>query len=267
MAKTALIMLRKDSHYRRESFELGLKRLGYEVVNAARPGPEQVLVLWNRKPGNEENTARAYERSGGKVVIAENGYIGKDANGHQMYAMALNGHNGSGRWFIGDSNRWEKLGIALQPWREPFGQQGYVLICAQRGIGSATMASPPGWHRKVFEEQRRFPIVGEMRTRLHPGHLPPKTTLEQDWAKARGLLIWSSSSGVKALVAGWPVCYAAPHWICQGAGTKYSATRPLAFFQGPREQAMARMAWAQWSLAEIADGTAFECLLNNQPNS
>ena len=267
MAKHAHVILRKDPHYRRDAFEHGLKRLGYSLDSQPKPGPNSVLVLWNRKPGNEENLARLYESHGSKVVIAENGYIGKDANGHQLYAMALNGHNGSGRWFIGDADRWLKLGIEIKPWREPFAEKGYVLICAQRGIGSKTMASPPGWHRRVLEEQRRFPGAGEMRTRMHPGSLPSKTTLEQDWAGARGLLIWSSSSGVKALVAGLPVCYNAPHWVCAGAGTKYASSRALTFYQGPREIALARMAWAQWTLEEIGDGTAFECLLNQGVNS
>jgi hypothetical protein len=255
MAKRAVIMLRDDPHYRRDAFAKGLRRVGFEIMQQGSPGPSSVLVLWNRKAGREEQLAEAYERSGATVLIAENGYIGKDKDGHQLYAISRGGHNGSGQWFIGEQDRWAKLGIELKPWREPFAEDGYVLVCGQRGIGSRTMASPGGWHTRVVHEQGRLiPPVGPFHIRPHPGNNhKPATTLEQDFAKARGVLVWSSSSGVKALVAGLPVCYAAP--------------RPLAWLKGPREEALRRMAWAQWTLEEIADGTAFECLLNNDPNS
>jgi len=266
--KHAVMLLRKEVHYRSDAFKAGLEKQGYKIVpQGTGLGPSSLLVIWNRKAGTEDKLAATYERAGAKVIVVENGFIGKDAQGHQLYAMALSGHNGSGKWFVGDDDRWAKLGIEIKPWREPFGEQGYVLTCGQRGIGSPTMASPPGWHRTVFEEQRRLPLTGPMLIRHHPGSMPSKTTLEQDMAGARGLLIWSSSSGVKALVAGLPVCYAAPHWVCQGAATKYSSSRPCVFYRGDREKALRRMAWAQFSLDEITNGTAFEYLLNMEPNS
>ena len=59
--------------------------------------------------------------------------------------------------------------------------------------------------------------------RLHPG-----TDLKQErddpdekaLARCHALVTWSSSLGVKALVEGIPVFYAAPHWICAGAAPR-----------------------------------------------
>jgi hypothetical protein len=56
--------------------------------------------------------------------------------------------------------------------------------------------------------------------------------------------IWSSGSGVRALVEGIPVRYFAPHWICEG-------------WRGNRVEALQRMAHGQWGFEEIATGEPF----------
>jgi hypothetical protein len=77
-------------------------------------------------------------------------------------------------------------------------------------------------------------------------------------------VIWSSGAGVQALVAGIPVIYQAPHWICEGAADdalEVVERNPLGVTPISREAALQRMAWAQWSLAEIASGEPFRRLL------
>src|SRR5262245_61646173 len=117
--KHEVMLMRKDTHYRSDAFKAGLERHGYHVVpqGAAPIGPNTVLVLWNRKAGTEDRMAASYERGGAKVIIAENGYIGQDSAGQQLYAMALSGHNGSGKWFVGNVDRFARLGVELKPWR------------------------------------------------------------------------------------------------------------------------------------------------------
>ena len=113
----------------------------------------------------------------------------------------------------------------------------------QRGIGSALMASPPGWGQKMVEVLKRhapFPV----RLMAHPGD---KGKLEKDLAAmagARSVVIWSSAIGVRALVEGVPVQHFAPHWICEKWGDS-------------REVALQRMAHAQWHFDEIASGEPF----------
>jgi len=61
------------------------------------------------------------------------------------------------------------------------------------------------------------------------------------------------------------VVYCAPHWICEGAAyVSYAALEagdPALNADSWRLAAMQRMAWAQWSLAEIASGEPFRRLL------
>lgn len=253
-----LCMIREQPHYRRDAFVRGLQRAGYTLVDRGQPdSKEDLLVIWNRY-GSFEAMADRWEERGGSVLVAENGYIGKDANGHQLYALAAHGHNGSGFWPEGDDARWKALGIELQPWVER--PNGYALVCGQRGIGSRTMASPPDWHADAARKWR----FGAVKLRLHPGNKPDPNapTLGADLAGAKACVIWSSSSGVKALVAGIPVYYDAPHWICEPAATRLaSATsadgQPADWRDDAREDALRRMAWAQWTIAELENGEPF----------
>jgi hypothetical protein len=270
--KTALIMLRKETHYRSNAFVAGLKKHGFAITtdHNHKPKAEDVVVQWNRMAGPNDALATQWEKAGARVIVSENGYIGKDADGHQYYALALSGHNGSGRWYAGDEDRWSKLGITMKPWRIPqsFGER-YLLIAGQRGIGSPTMRSPERWHIEVEKALRNASAHYKVKVRPHPGNnLPPPNSLESDFAGAFGVIIWSSSTGVKALVEGLPVTYAAPYWICSEAATRYKGPGKmmLNYTAADRETAFARMAWAQWSLAELTEGTAFDALLNSQPN-
>jgi hypothetical protein len=252
----AYCLVRDQPHYRRESFHAGLKAAGFKV-HASQPTrgePGDVLVVWN-KYGQFEQIAKQFERGGGLVLIAENGYLGQDRDGLQHYALAIDQHNGGGRWPQGDGSRFAALGLEPQPWRTG-GQK--LVIRGQRGIGSQLMASPPDWHglaARALRSRTKRPIE----IRPHPGSKAvTDKSHEQYLADAHALLIWSSSVGVKSLVMGVPVFYAAPHWICEGA-----ARRGLDALEQPlrddalRLAALERMAWAQWSVAELATGEPF----------
>lgn len=255
----AYCLIRKDPHYRHEAFNAGLVRAGYTVSQAfpGRAAPGDMMVIWNRY-GEFESAAERFEREGGIVLVAENGYIGKDEGGLQYYALSKHGHNGSGRWPSGGAERFERLQLELKPWRE---RGEHILVCAQRGIGSRSMASPNGWHAEVTRRLRartERPII----VRLHPedrqlrgAKQPP---LEEQWRGAWAVVIWSSSSGVKALIDGLPVIYDAPHWICAGAAGRLDQIESPPM--GDRLAALQRMAWAQWTAAEIASGAPFKLL-------
>lgn len=212
-----------------------------------------MLVIWN-KYGHYAMLAKQAERAGALVLVAENGYLGFDKDGHQHYALARNAHNGAGDWFVGGPERFEALGIELQPW-----QQGkHIAVRGQRGIGCSVMSSPPDWHGLVAKRLRSI-IKREIVVHRHPGNgAVTDRSHEQYLQGAHALVIWSSSVGVKALVMGIPVFYEAPHWICAGA-----AVRGIANIEQPkiddaaRLAAMQRMAWAQWSVAELATGEPF----------
>lgn len=238
----AVIKVRKEPHYRRAAIESGLKRLGYAIADeSARRlpgGPDDLLCLWNRKAGAEEQAAEAWERAGGVVLVFENGYLQKTDK--TTYAISTHGHNGSGWFPVGDEDRFSKLGFEIKPWRT---RNGYTLVCAQRGIGSRLMASPPQWAEKFA---RKLQQAGrQVKIRSHPGNFAPKVLLLDDLAGAAVAAVWSSGAGVRALVEGVPVLHYAPHWICENWKLL------------DREPALNRMAWGQWHHEEIATGEPF----------
>jgi len=264
----AYCLLRQGPVYRREAFLKGLAAAGLNVSNhlPRRPGPEDVLVIWNRYAENDD-LARRFELGGGRVIVAENGYLGvggrthraHDRSDRRMYALALGDHNGRGAWPAG-AGRFEQLGVEVKAWRV---EQGKVLVCAQRGIGSPGRGSPPSWADQVAREIRAqldVPVV----VRPHPGDRDPEIPLEQDLAGARACVIWASGAGVKALVEGVPVFYACPWWVCSLGARRYCGAGSLLMpirNDVQRAAALERMAWAQWTCEEISSGLPFKLLL------
>jgi len=240
----ALLQLRKEPFYRRNAFEMGLRKHGYAIDPLGQPRPKDkrdLLVLWNKKAGVEEQQADTWERNGGTVIVVENGYLQKVDKTH--YAISVHGHNGSGWFPVGNEDRFSKLGFELKPWRGP---GGYRLVCGQRSIGSTLMASPPRWGEKLVEKFRLMNVPH--RWRPHPGNFAPKIALTVDLKGASVCTIWSSSAGVRALIEGVEVHYSAPHWIGAGWGVD-------------RFPALNRMAHGQWHHEEIATGEPFARIL------
>lgn len=263
----AWCLIREQVHYRREAFRGGLEKAGYQLCLGGPPAPPRpgdILVIWNRY-GHMEEWARKFEVGGGRVLIAENGYLGNDENGRQYYAIALSGHNGSGSWPSGGiplpksedfGGRWARLGIELKPWRA---DGEHVLVCPQRGIGPKQYAQLPGWEESVVNRLRaltRRPI----RVRPHPGRKAPERTLAEDLANCWALVTWASNAGTHALVAGIPVFFEGTYWVCAGAGER-SVQRIERPAYPERLPVFERLAWAQWSVAEIASGEPFRRLL------
>jgi hypothetical protein len=196
------------------------------------------------------------------VLIVENGYIGKDHLGRQLYAIAEGQHNGAGRWFWRtDTRRFHDLRVRAAPWRS---DGLHVLVTAQRGIGSRLMASPYHWAEDLARRlggRTKRPI----RIRQHPEDRqnPARTPLEEDLEGAHAVVTWASGAAVKALIAGIPVFYEAPHWILEGA-----AKRGIDDIENPwlgdRTPHLERMAWAQFTIDEIASGVPFRLLLEKR---
>lgn len=259
----AFCLIKQEPHYRRDAFMAGLKAAGFD---ARTGGPRDVvagdvLVTWNRYYDTHEMACR-FERLGGVVLVAENGYIGPGGvSPHQMqprewYALAIGGHNGSGTWPAGDSSRWDVLGVDLKRWRA---EGEHILVCPNRSFGRPDLIMPLRWAEDV---KARFSKATkrEIRIRPHPGNGAHRTPLAEDLAGAWACIIWSSSAGVQALMAGIPVICEAPRWICRGA-TGPTPERALEMGRDAREYEMRGLAWAQWHVDEIASGKPFDHLL------
>lgn len=271
--RKAHCLIRPQPVYRREAFMAGLAAAGYDVRTGA-PGAIEggdVVVMWNRYAENHALALR-YEAAGAVVLIAENGYLGRGGvsphatDPREWYALAIGGHNGSGTWPSGGPERWNALDIELQPWRT---QGAHILVCPNRSFGRPDLIMPPRWAENVAKRLAAV-TLREIRIRPHPGNYPAKVPLAQDLAQAWACVIWTSSAGVHALIAGVPVICEGPFWICKHA----AFTRLWAELDDAqaadrwcsaalRQRALERLAWAQWHVDEIARGDCFRHLLSD----
>lgn len=230
--KTAWLNLRHSQGDRLEVFKAGLERLGYRVEIGLGLG--DLLVTWNRI-GRADELAQRSER----VIVAENAAWGNGFLGDSWLTLARDRHNTVGMFPAGGPERWDSLGVELEPWRT----EGETVILPQRGIGSPPTAMPRDWINGAYS---RF----GGRVRHHPG-LRPAKPLRDDLARCGRVVTWGSGAAIQALMWGIPVVSEMPDWI--GAQDNTDAGR-LEMFR--------RLAWAQWTLDEIASGETFERLLS-----
>jgi hypothetical protein len=254
----AAILLRQTESYRADVFRRGLERHGYqcESRHERRPSPDDLLVLWNRTRAFE-SVAATYEAHGARVVVCENGYLDRAEDGSKYYALALGGHNGSGRWYVGDEPRFE---VRDEPWRATGSK---VLILPQRGIGKQGVAMPSSWPL-VIQDRLREITDRELVHRRHPGNQRGAQPL--DFSDVWCAVTWGSGAGIKALRAGIPVFHGLPCWI--GAPAAAPLADDIETCQTPnRRELWTRITWAQWKLDEIGSGEAFDRLLHENHRS
>ena len=232
-------------------FEAGFAAAGYEIVSHnPNPAPDDVVVAWNRKFSNEQQIAR-YERAGAKVIITENGYIGRDAGGHRLIALAHNHHLGAGRWFVGRDPRWRQHGFDVKPWRTG-GEE--IVILAQRGIGNAKTLD---WAEDLANDLRRRQ-KRPVRVREHPGKA--HTPVEPDLERAHAVVTWSSAAALYALAFGVPAFHLMPNWIGAPASV-FGVDNLESPYKGDRTPAFHRVGWAQWTQDEIRSGEAVRTVM------
>lgn len=231
----AWLNLRHADSDRARAFTKGLQRVGYEVVHGitASPADTDLMCSWNRI-GHADHAAKVFESRGLPVLIAENAAWGNDFAGQSWLTLARGFHNTAGCFQVGGSERWDAIGVDLNPWRA----EGETVILPQRGIGPAQVAMPRGWP---------YGIKG--RIRQHPGQRQAKD-LQDDLANSGKVITWGSGAAVKALMWGISVESHMPGWIAAQDNT-----------DAGRLKMFRRLAWAQWTLDEIESGEAFEWLL------
>jgi hypothetical protein len=245
----AYIGLREQPHYRRDAFAVGVKRLGFEPCFSMTqsPKPTDLLIIWNRF-GVADDAAKAFERVGATVLVAENGYMGNDFVGDRWYAISRSHHNGAGIWNNYGAARWDNLNVELLPFRD-YGRE--LIVLPQRGIGEPGVAMPLSWTANAASHK-------DARVRRHPG-TNKCTPLQHDLANAYAVYTWGSGAAIKALAWGIPVYSDMPNWIAKDASATMGDVPNRC--ERTRLQMFRRMAWAMWRLNEIESGFAFDILL------
>lgn len=245
MTKRAMCLLRSTPHYRADAFRLGLERNGYCVFNHHTNGnidAYDLLVIWNRY-GIGDNMAKRFEKQGKPVIVVENGYVGHDKNGRHLFAMALNYHNGAGKYPEPEYDRWSKLNIELQSWVKH--ENDEIIVLPQRGIGPEGVAMPSAWLQDIkcrYHSEKLF-------IRPHPGNKPCEP-IEHCIRYFKAAITWGSGAAIKSIIAGVPVCYGMTSWI----GRTAASTDIDNLYTGDRLSMLQRLSWAQWTVDEIIQG-------------
>jgi hypothetical protein len=255
---TAYILGRTKVRPRIEALLAGFKRLGYATSEQV-PGAitaSDVLVIWNRYGAGERIAAR-FDEIGAAVLVMENGYL-PHPSGADTLALARDQHLGAGASPAGDRARFAGWGVELAPWQDR-GAAAPVLIAPQRGFGPSGVAMPHGWAEGIAAHIRRL-TERPVRIRPHPGPHQPARALADDLAQAFCVVVWASRVGIEALVAGVPVISPFRKWIAAPAtGGLIEDIRCPA--RPDRLPAFERLAWAQYTVEEIADGWPLAGLL------
>jgi hypothetical protein len=262
----AWVLIREAIWYRKRAFINGLKACGFEVLTSGpRGGSGNVLVQWNRY-GPNNGLASLFEREGGQVLVAENGYLGrgggtpkfevypKGAEAGHYYALGLGFHNDAERVIPGGPERFAALGVELKPWRA---DGNHVLVCPNRSFGVPGRMMPPDWPEKAAARLRKQ-TRREVRVRLHPGNDAPRRPLSEDLKGCWAVVVWSSSVAVHSLAAGVPTYIEAPYQILKGAGAMGPVDCPS---MPERLTHFERMACGQFRIEEIESGAPFRHLL------
>jgi hypothetical protein len=232
----AYLNLRFTVPERREMFHEGLRRLGYQVVDGLTRTPERgdILVTWNRIHEGDA-AAREFTERGNTVLVTENATWGNEFAGKHWYTLARDYHNVAGMFPVGGPERWDSLGVEL----EPFRQGGETVVLASRGIGPGTYRMPGQW---------QFRQLGRLRP--HPGRNANAKPLREDLANCGKVVTWGSGAAVLALMWGIRVQSHQPRWIAAQDNTEAGR---LGMFRS--------LAHAQATHEEIRSGEAFARLL------
>lgn len=238
----AWVKIPDSTNYHQGAWISGLCAAGYKATtDRFTPVSGDLLVIWNR---GVQHTADAdeFEKAGGNVLVAENGYLGKWWNGHKWFALSVGHHNGAG-WYPYLPDRWDRYAIILPAWRQ-HGTE--VVALPQRGIGEAGVAMPRGWEPSV-------------RCRIRP-HLGIKEAipLEDDLIHAKAVITWGSGAAIKAMALGIPVVYEFREWIGKDAATHISVAEFDNLEQFDRLPTFRKVLSAMWTVDEVASGLPFK---------
>ncbi|MGE5713895.1 MAG: hypothetical protein ACM32F_08465 [Betaproteobacteria bacterium] len=260
----AYVMIRGEPQYRADAFKQGLRASGFTIHGAPRAQPtnaDDVLVIWNRY-GRFNHYAEVFERAGARVIVAENGFLGRDTPGGPWYSLCSSLPLACGSWptFHGEDWRWDEIahasGARICEWRKDGNE---IIILAQRGIGPPGVRQPDGWHRRTAEQLKA--AGHRVRVREHPGEKPPPISLEDDLRNARAVVTWASGAAFKALLLGVPVLYGCEQWVGRDAATFLRVSRNLEISLPERLPTFRRLAWSCWRIPEIVTGLPFRRLL------
>jgi len=267
-----------------ESFLNGVKKHGVEVFSIDHPSKYKDcdLVFTHGTPKKAHPTFEYMDtffkeqaRRGSSVLVMDNGYLKRDSHVRQddaYLSLGFNGLNGRATFVIDDmpSDRWDQLGIQLQPWEI---KEGHILICGQLARDSSVQHLQPNytsWMQKIVDDMSSN-TDKQIIFRPHPLGLHEtikgvniskklNSSLLDEFNESSIVVAASSNSLVEAVVCGIPV-FALDQgsllWnYCKNKTFKDLAS-PQTFY---RERWANNLAYSQWTKEEMESGLAWEHL-------
>lgn len=225
----------------------------------------RTVVVWGWRCGKH------FRDRGHDVMVMERGYIG-DRLG-KWSALMLNGLNGRAGFPVpkddGGARFMQYHADLYKPWN-PDGD--YVLLIGQVDGDSALQGKDLGpWYQRCCD---RIRATGQRCVfRQHPqeakrgivrkvsGAHTSNRTLEEDLAGASLVVTWNSNTAVDAMLAGKPIVAedhgSMAYSVAEGNSIEqWQTSEPKNRFKWASD-----LAWCQWTLDEIRDGSALEGFL------
>ena len=199
--------------------------------------------------------------SGVPHLILECGYINGTGRSYtenrlRFISASWNQRHGLSAWTWGQNingERWQALGIELQPWK----QAGEYVLLLEQHCGDLAAPDVDEFRQEINREcaRREWPLS----VRPHPSYHHNERTLAEDLADASLAITWCSTAAVEAVIAGVPTYTLGPGSIAAPVTSHSLSDAP---YLGDRIAWANRLAYRQWAMAELADGSAWPHIQN-----
>lgn len=245
-----------------------------ELVAAASARVEDYdAVLFYGLRDRLRSVVESCRKEGRTAVVLDLGYWCRKAGGRfeGYYKVSVNDNHPM--YILGQdvpADRFERLGVRVRPMRQESRPDDFVLVAGMsRKACWAYRLGFEEWERAAIErlraETRRRIVYRPKKsvvldaTRLGDGYSPPSEPLHRALERAHILVARHSNAALDALVAGVPCLV--EHGIAKALSTEWgSVESPRIPTDEERMALFARAAYAQWTLAELGDGTAWRFL-------
>lgn len=198
------------------------------------------------------------KHSGRSLIVMESAFY----NRKKYFAIGFSGIHGSAdfRSEGASLDRWESMNAPVQPWSNR--PKGPMVVCGQLPRDTNVQHTDHvDWCKKTvgYYLKNKIPVL----FRPHPRCDDPeiygvneklwdRRKLKHTLKEARGVVIWNSTSGVDAVIAGVPVIAQSHDALSFPVAS--STLNPDYLIRPDRDKLFAKIGYAQWTLAEMKEG-------------
>ncbi|MEP3524546.1 MAG: DUF6716 putative glycosyltransferase [Hyphomicrobiales bacterium] len=221
-----------------------------------KPCNAKVAIIWSWK---QLQVIAAQQTQGNHLLVLERGFIQPR---NDWVSLSWDGFNGRGYFpkAPDSGQRFEKyFSHHLKPWRKPSGNRA-LLIGQVPGDASLEGADMYCWLQDTVQKLKA--MGASIIFRPHPnaqtatpeGTVLASGSLQQAFDNCDFVVTFSSTTAVEAVLAGIPTVIFSDGSVAAPMGSRF-LDEPLKY--PDRTQWCHDLAWRQWTLHELADGTAW----------